>query len=150
MKSSNEIIACIIFALCGIFIAKIGSEEHRKLYGTPVMASTIPSYNLPLDFQLSQVKSNTPTDTIRDTVYVDTLVTKKSKVSAKRKTKKNTHVLRDTVYVPLYFILMPWVREEKAQDSTYCVSDTLSENVNHSVRDSLNSDSTSHVLVRSH
>lgn len=142
-KGVNTVICCIAFAIIGICIAKYNADNKLQKHPT-IMAATPQVYNLPLDFQLNRNVMNVSTDTIRDTVYVDSsLVTKKSKmVSAPRKAKaKKQTVIKDTVYVPLYFIIMPWVREEKAQDSTYCVPDTLSKNVNHSVRDSLNSDS---------
>lgn len=150
-KSINTTICCIAFAIVGICIAKYNNDN--KFVGRPTISAAVPTvYDLPLDFQLNRKIMTVSTDTIRDTVYVDSSkVTKPKMVSAPRKVKTRKHtVLKDTVYVPLYFIIMPWVREEKAQDSTYCISDTLSKNVNHSVRDSLNSDSISHVLVRSH
>lgn len=128
-KGIGKLLACIILVSIGV-LSKYKADN--KIIAAPV---TTQSYILPVDFQLSLLKSKLKDletkQKVPDTVKVQTI--KYKRVSVPRYITK-----RDTLYVPILFIATHRVREEQPQKiESSCNDSIISKTIINSHEDSI-------------
>lgn len=124
MKRFTTIICCLAFMIAGVAMAIHRSDPSNNPYGYKTMsAATLPQVRpellngmqLPLDLRLDQAKRNSAPDTVFIT-KTDTITKQVTKVKWK-KVPVPSPVIRDTLYVPRYYLATQVGNKEGPMDN---------------------------------